>query len=811
MTFEHLRSDLRFGARMMARTPGVTAIVIATLAVGIGATTATFSILQAVLLRPLPYRDPGALVAIWDGLPRERNLSKVFASYDDFETWRDQSRSFDGVAAATWATGQRILSGRGPARVVLAIPVSIEFFRLLGVSAATGRTFGPEDLGEGCSIVLAHRFWQNVLGGQADLVGQSLALDDRSCTVVGVMPVAFAFFPEAADMWTLIIGKDEQLGAAGVGVFARLKPNTGLEAAQAEVTNLHRAQHGSDEHGGMLTPTVYELQSEFTWLAGRNLRATVLVLFAAVSAVMLIACLNVANVLMGRSVARQREFAVRAALGSGQSRLLRQLLTEGLLLSTLGALLGVLLAAFAVHVFRTSHPIELPPGSLVTIDTRVLAFSAGLAVLSTLLFGLGPALRATRVDLATMLKTGGRTASDGPARRRVTTMLVMVEITCSVVLLVGAGLLIRSVERFGAAPLGFNPDDVTTMSLRLPVTEYGDAPARARFWEDVTTAVRETPGTSAVALATSFVRGQGNDVLLVEGRPEPPREMAVPDVEITSASEDYFKALEVPLLRGRAFAFTDRAESPPVAIVNEALARKYFPDANPIGARVTLRERTPALRLTIVGVVGNQKDAALHNEMSWIDGPALFRPILQTAPPEAALFLRTDASLTSLTASVQKRVSDINPNVPVSDVQTMRTRLARTLAYPQFRAAVLAAFAALALLLAVVGLYGVLSQLVAQRTQEIGIRMALGATRASVLGLVAKQGLAIVGAGLLLGLLAASWLGTLVEAMLFDIRPTDAVMLTVVSLSLGAAALLATYLPARRATRIAPLDALRRD
>ncbi len=810
MALEHLRQDLRFGARLMARTPGVTLIVVLTLAIGIGATTAIFTILQAVLLRPLPYRDPGTLIAIWDGHPRERNLSKVFASYDDFETWRDHSRSVDAIAAATWATGEQILSGRGPARVVLAIPVTIDFFTLLGVSPAMGRTFHQDDLGEGCTVVLASRFWHNTLGAAANIVGQSLALDDRSCTVVGVMPAGFAFYPDAADMWTLIAGKN-QLLAAGVGVFARLKPHVSLEAAQAELTMLHRQQHGTDTHGATLTPTAYELQDEFTWLAGRNLRATLLVLFAAVSAVLLIACLNVANVLLGRSVARQREFAVRAALGAGQSRLLRQLLTEGFLLSILGTVIGVLLAATAVHYFRVSNPIELPPGSAVALDVPVLVFSAGLTVLTAMVFGLGPALEASQIDLTTTLKAGGRTGSNSSARRAVGRLLVMVEMTCSVVLLVGAGLLIRSVERFGSAPLGFDPDGVTTMALRLPTAVYGDVDARRRFYEDVTAAVGRVPGMNSVALATTFVRGRGNDVLLVEGRPEPAPDIAVPDVGQTSIGDRYFDVLKVPLLAGRRFEVGDRAESSPVAIVNEALARKYFPEGHPIGAHVRLRRDTTGPWLTIVGIAGNQKDAALHQEMSWVDAPSLFRPILQTVPSQAALFLRADAPPTTLTGSVQQIIAEIDPDVPVSDVQTMRSRLARTMAYPQFRAAMLTVFAGVALVLAVVGLYGVLSQLVAQRTHEIGIRIALGATKTSVLVLVARQGLAIAGIGLVLGLVAASWLGRFVDSMLYGVRPTDAVMLVLASVSLGSAAVLATYLPARRAVRIDPVQALRHD
>jgi predicted permease len=389
-----LLQDLRYAVVLLRRTPGLTVAVLVTLALGVGATTAVFSVVQAVLLRPLPYAEADRLVVIFDGHRRERSLSKVFASYQDFEIWKANSTSLETLGVLTWATSPRILTGLGQARSVLALPTSIEMFSLLGVPAALGRTFLPNDVGRGCAVVLSHRFWQSALGARPEVVGRSLTLDDRACTVLGVMPASFEFYPIAADMWSLIPPGGPGL-EAGVGVFGRLKPGISVATAQGELAALHSWGRTGEEHAAMFTPRVSRLQEEFTWLAGRNLRLTLLVLFGAVGFVLLIACVNVANVLLARSVSRQREFAVRAALGSGRWRLAHQLLTEGLLLSALGAGLGVLLAAGAVHLFRTLAPVELPPGSVVRVDLVVLAFTGSLAIATTLVVALVPAWRAS--------------------------------------------------------------------------------------------------------------------------------------------------------------------------------------------------------------------------------------------------------------------------------------------------------------------------------------------------------------------------------------------------------------------------------
>jgi putative ABC transport system permease protein len=801
--------DLRYALVLLRRAPGFAATALLTLALGVGAATTVFSLVRAVLVRSLPYAEPDRLVMIVDGHEREKSLSKVFASYQDFEIWKAHSTTVEAIGVLTWATGQQILTGQGPARFVLALPVSVELFSLLGVPAALGRTFQPDDLGRGCSVVLSHKFWQNAQGGRSDAVGRSLTLDDRACIVVGVMPASFEFYPVAADMWSLILPGGKGLDA-GVGVFARLRPGVRVEAAQSELAALHRSDRGADAHAAMFSPRVSRLQDEFTWLTGRNLRLTLLVLFAAVGFVLLIACVNVANVLLARSIGRQREFAVRGALGSGRWRLVRQLLTEGLLLSVLGAGLGVLLAVGAVHAFRTLAPVELPPGGEVRVDLGVLAFSAGLSVATTLLVGTIPAWRASRVDITSMLRGAGRGASDSPGRRYFARALVVVEMACSVILLVGAGLLIESITRLAHTPRGFDPSGLQTLSLRLPPTSYTTARERTGFHETLLRTAAATPGVEGAALSLAFVRGRGSNLLSVEGRPEVPLEQAVPDVSNDAVSADYFRVLRVPVLAGRAFSERDDADAPLVAIVNEALARRYFPGDAPVGQRVRYGRDASDPWLTVVGVVGNQKDSSLHDEMSLIETPMLFRPVAQTAPREITLLVRV-ASAQASVAVLQRQIAAFAPTVPVGDVRALDDELAKDLAQPRFRALLLGGFAALALLLAMLGLYGVLSHLVAQRTQEIGIRMALGASRTSILGMIARQGALIAGLGLVAGLVTASWLGRFMSAMLYGVRPADPGLAALVAIALGLAALLAVWVPARRAVATDPIVALRQE
>lgn len=803
--------DLVFGARAFRRTPGFTIVTILTLALGIGATTAIFSVVQAVLLRPLPYRDPDRLVAVWDREVAAKGVSKLFDTYQDFENYRSNSRSFDGIASATWATGPQVVTGRGPARNVLAMPVSLGFFPLLGVSPALGRTFLSDDLKLGCAVVVAHRFWQEALGSDAKIVGQTLRLNDQVCSIVGVMPAGFAFYPEAASMWSLVTESADTEHLI-TGVFGHLKAGVSMPSAQSELRMLHAKADA--RHGAEMEPVVYPLQEEFTWLASRSLRITLLLLFGAVGFVLLIGCVNVANLLLGRSLVRQKELAIRAALGSGRRRLLQQLLTEALLLSVCGAALGTLLAIVAVRWFRMANPVELPPGTQVEMNVPVLAFAIGLSFLTTVLFGFLPAWRASRVDLNDVLKAQGRGATQGGGRRALAKALVVGEVALSLVLLVGAGLLIRSVAQFASAPLERGAERLITMKVSLPPKTYSTNEKKVQFYTQLMERLHSLADVSQAELATSVpLWGSGMDVLEVQGHATPAPGAALHDTGRVSISPKYFNLVGPPIEKGRPFDSQDAQKSLQVAIVNDALVKKYFANENPLGRQIRLSEEGGGNPwLTIVGVVANQKHGTVYREMAWDESPILYQPFDQNPADSVNLMIRSRETAAGVGTLVQNQMARLDPSVPVSDIQTLQHLLDHQfLAYPRFRTALLSGFAVLALLLAVIGLYGVLAQLVAQRTQEIGVRMALGARTTDVLAAMMREGMLLVAAGIALGLLGA-WLATRsLGALLYGVKAMDPVTIIGVSLVLMLAALCATYIPARRAAGVDPMVALRNE
>lgn len=818
---ETVWQDLRYGLRTLARRPSFTALVVLTLGLGIGASTATFSIVDAVLLRPLPYKHSDRLVVIWEARIGHIGTSEVFDSYRDFQEWQRSSRSFDQLEALTWAFAGQTLSWRGKPQRVLAVPATQGMFSLLGVRAAQGRTFEPEDLKSGCVVVLSHHFWQERLGSAADVVGGHLTLDDRACTVVGIMPKGFDFYPKQSDLWTLI----SPSGGFGdylqnplysvVGVFGRLKPGVSLASAQAELTLIHQRLVHVLPPGtwiGELVPVVYELQSEFTWLAGRNLRTGLLVLFAAVTFVLLISCLNVANLLLGRASERERELAIRAALGSGRRRLVQQLLTESLLLSLLGAALGTVLAVAGVAYFRAANPVELPPGNAVTVNGHVLAFTMLVAILTGLLFGLFPAWKASRPDVDEMLKRAGRGVARAALGHRAARLLVVTETAISLVLLAGAGLLIESIARFGSTPLGFNPDHLLTATVDLPKAGYSAPHQKVDFYRKLISNLDVLPGAQGAALTSWLpLGGPGNDALTVEGRPAPSTEIG--DVDFNRVSAGFFRVVEIPLLRGRAFDARDRAESQPVAIVNEALVKEYFPHQYPLGREIKAaarrEEQAKAPWVTIVGVVGDIKRTIVYQEMGYIVPPVVYRPVDQDPPAAIGTIVRAARSPMTLRPAVERTVSDLDKDVPISDFRTANDRIAEFLSQPRFRTVILGIFAGLALLLAAIGLYGVLSQSAGQRRHEIGIRMALGAKRGQVLKLIVSDGLRLALGGSALGLAGALGLSRFLSGLLYGVKATDPATFAVVFLVLLAVALLACYLPARRATKVDPMVALR--
>jgi putative ABC transport system permease protein len=795
---------------MLRGSPGFTAVAACTLALGIGAGTAVFSVVDAVFLRPLPYKDDARLTAIWKRSSREKELTKLFTNYRDFERWKSGAHSFESISAATWAAGGRVWTGHGVAQQVLAFPVSASFFDTLGVGAARGRTFVASDEAAGCSVVLSDGFWRTSLGADPNVAGRTLALDERDCTVLGVMPPSFSFYPPATKMWMLIdSGYRPDRDHLIVGVFARLKRGVTLPQAQQELNALHGAIHAGDARELELAPVIYGLRGEFTWLASRDLPKTVMVLAGAVGFLLLIACVNVANLLLARWTLRQRELTVRAALGAGRARIARQVLGEGLWLSAMATALGCLLAFAAVRYFQSVNAVEMPVGAALAIHWPVLAFAALLCTATTLITGFVPAWRASKVDLLSGLKAGGRGLADSGLARRSSQILIVVEMTASVVLLWGAGLLMQSVLRMEDANLGFDPRGVLAGSVTLPRGRYPGAQERLRFLEQLEQRIGSLARAEDVALASRLAPyGGGNQIVEVAGRAAQGAEAH--DAGGIASSPSYFRVMRVPLLRGRSFEATDRADTEPVAIVNRALAQTYFAGADPIGQRIRLKDRDATPWMTIVGVVGNEKHWPLLQEVNWVESPVLFRPVAQDARSSMEFVVRA-AATKDLVSAIGRAVSAMDPGVPLTTLDTMEERLAKPLSYPRFRAVLLAAFSTCALVLAAVGLYGVLSQLVAFRTREFGVRRAVGAQTPDLILLVARLGGVPVAIGLAAGIGCALAFGRLMNGLLYGLQPDDPATFAAIPIVLLMVAVAAMAVPARRASRIDPMAALREE
>lgn len=814
--FERLSQDVAYALRLFRRTPGFAAIIVLTLVLGIAANTAVFTILHAVLLQPLPYPNPDRLIVIWDREIHVKGISKLFDLYSDYENWKQNSSTFAALAAFSWspqASPEKILTGSGPARKVFALPVTPDFFSVLRVPAMLGRTFKKIDTRRGCMVVLEHSFWQTHLGGRETIIGKPVRLDDQVCTVIGVMPPGFAFLPPEApvSMW-ITMPRPVRPSEFAVGVFARLRPGVSLASAQAEVSLLHHHIHGHDLWGAKMEPVIYELHEEFTWLTGRNLRLTLIVLFAAVNLVILICCVNIANLLLARAVEREREMAIRAALASGRSRLLRQLFTENLLFSLVAVVVGTGLATAAVQYFRIARPVTLPPGADLTLNTPVLAFAAALGLLTAIIFGLMPAWKASRIDLNEVLKITGRTVSRGLGQQRFGRFLIVAEVALTVVLLAGAGLLIKTLNGFASAPLGFKPNGLFTTSLRLPATGYEKPERRIEAYERIQADLTALPAVQGVAFSSErpIEGGGAMNVIEVEGHAKPRLDKAY-DTFGQTVSPDYFRVMQIPLRDGRFFEKRDTQRSEPVAIINQVLVQKYFPRENPIGKylRPFTGDDKPGPWLKVVGVVGNEKRTTVYQEMAWADSPVIYRPVTQN-PNVTNIIVRISAGPgAALAGRIQRTIAAIDPDIPVDNVQTVSALEAKALAYPRFRPMLLGTFALVALILSVVGLLGVLSHSVAQRTHEIGVRMALGARDTMLLTMILREGFALTTAGMVLGIGLAWLLGRYLAALLYGVRPTDPYLIAAVALVLMPAALIAIYLPARRASKVDPIVALR--
>jgi putative ABC transport system permease protein len=807
--------DVRYGLRVLRRSPGFTAVTVLILALGIGANTAVFSILDAVLLRPLPYKNANRLVVVWQRIPPDK-IGMAFDTYREFVEWSRSSRSFEKLAAATWARDAgAILSWNGQKREVMAVPASVNFFSTLGVPAAQGRTFESQDLRNPCTVVLAHQFWQQRLGGEPGWAGRNLTLDGIHCTIAGIMPKDFSFYPKQTELWTLITPNSKFVQKPWdmpIGAFGLLKPGISRAAAEAELVSIEKRIINEEPGWAALKPepNVLDLQWEFTWLTGRNLRQALIILFAVVVFVLLIACVNVANLLLGRAAVRQKELSLRAAIGAGRSRLIRQLLTESALLSLAGATLGTLFAIVCVWYVGAKETAQLPPGNPVSVNWEVLVFTILLALLTSLIFGLVPAWKASRIDLNESLKQSSPGTSRGAISQRTSRALVVIEMALSLVVLVGAGLLIESMIRLANAPLGYVRDNLLTADIRLPASSYPKGEDWLRFWERLDLGLKSLPGVQGVTYGTSPMNYfPGTSSVTIEGDGGALRTVTAGSPESVGAG--FFHVIGIPLLEGREFTDADRTGSIPVAIVNEAFVKEFLTRGSPVGRRIkpgTANTKDPWL--TIVGVVGNVSRPTLF--MRYSQGSAVYRPLRQEPSNLGlAVFVRTVGNARAHASGIMRAVADVDSNLPVPTVQTVNESLSAFLAEPKFRAELFGVFAGLALLLAAVGVYGVLSQLVVQRTHEIGIRVALGASHRDVLRLVLSEGLKLILAGIVIGIMGALVLTRLLSSMLYGVGTSDPSTFGSVSLFLAAVALLASYIPARRAMRMNPLLALRRE
>ncbi len=799
---EDLWQDLRYGARMLLKKPGFTLIAVVTLALGIGANTAIFSVVNAVLIRPLPYQEPDRLVILNEIPPGGGQFSIAPGNFAD---WRDQSGSFVGMAAFRGMSLN--LTGDGEAERLRGQRLSANCFALLGVKPALGRGFLPEeDQPEHNQVVmLSHGLWQRRFGGRPDLVGKMLTLDGNGYTVIGIMPSDFRFFADT-EVWiplALTLQERASHDKHDFSAIARLKPNVSLEQAQAEMSAL--AGRLAAQYPKSNADWGIRLTSLRDWVVG-PLQPVLLALLGAVVFVLLIACANVANLLLARSAARQKEVAIRAALGASRLRVARQLLTESLLLGVVGGVIGLLLAVWGVHLLSSLTPAGLGVET-VAIDGRALGFTFMISVLTGLLFGLAPAMQATSPNLTESLKEGGRSGSEGGGRNRTRSLLVIAEVALSLVLLIGAGLMIKSFTRLFQVNPGFQSKGLLTMQFFLPKSKYSERTNQAAFFQQLTEKITTLPGVASVGAASTLpFKIDEVQEFIIGGRPPitPGKE---PSANYYAVNADYFRAMEVPLLKGRVFTERDTKEAPRVVIINESLARRFFPHEDPIGKRMDISKGGFGTWREIVGVVGDVKHYSLDSKTT----VQIYEPYLQVPYPAMNLAVRTTGDPAGIAAAIRSQVAAMDKDQPVANIKTMERIVSDSVTRQRFSALLFALFAGVALMLAAVGIYGVMSYYVTQRTREIGIRMVLGAERRDVLKLVVGKGMVLALSGVMIGLAAAFALTRLMSKLLFGISATDPATFAAISLLLASVALLACWIPARRATKVDPLVALKHE
>jgi putative ABC transport system permease protein len=805
---ETLWQDLRYALRMLRRNPGFATVGALTLALGIGANTAIFSVVNAVLLRSLPYRDPDRLVL----LSQYRAVAEMDgANGETFMEWRDLAKAFEQIAAYTSNTA--VLTGSGEPERLAVGKVSPDLFATLGVAPTLGRAFTPAEYTEGGEpvVILSDGLWRRRFGGDPQVIGRALMLEGQSRTVVGIMAPGFRF-PEESDLWLPLTINSSNQRRIHLSVLARLGASVTPEAAMADLSVI------LDQKRQAFPVTFADMRVRVITLGERlvgNIRLALLVLFGAVAFVLLIACANVTNLLLARSAARQKEMAIRSAIGAGRLRLVRQLLTESLLLSLMGGAAGLLAAKWGVKLLVALSPAGIARIQESEVDGRALGFTCVVVVLTGLIAGALPAMQASKTDVSGTLKElSGARSGQGGARRALSALMIA-ELALALVLLTGAGLMIRSFLRLLAVPRGFNPDGVLTLTLSPSAAKYPwQSPQLSAYFQESLDRVRALPGIQSAALASALPLAGPTRRLIgieIEGRPpyeEPGKE---PGVDANFVSPEYFQTMGIQIRAGRPFTSQDGAEAPRVVIINETLARRFFPNENPIGHRLLFMGNELA---TIVGVVGDAYNRGLDSEVY----PEIYGQGMQNPKFMGNLLVARVSSgqnnpggLSSLADAIRRQAQAIEPNEPVNQVVTMDERLSNSVAARRFQMQLLGAFAGLALVIAMVGIYGVISYAVSQRTHEIGIRMALGAQVGDVLRMVIWWGMRLTLVGVMLGVAAALALTRVMKNLLFEVSATDPATFALIALLLVGVAMIASYVPARRATKVDPLQALRQE
>lgn len=799
---ETLLRDIRYGLRGLLKRPGFTLIALIALALGIGANTAIFSLVNAVLLRPLPFPEADRLVWVFGNIRNGGNRASV--SPLDFLDYRAQNTTFEEFAASISVPVPLNLTGSGEPERLTAAAVTGNYFQALGVKPALGRTFllENEKPGNDQVAVLSYSLWQKRFGGDPAIFSKTITLDGKTCAVLGVMSKDFSF-PQSAELWVPLNFDGspgmKQRKAHFLRPIGRLKAGVTLAQAQADTDAVaRRLEEAYPETNKSWNLRLVPLREQ---LVG-NTRPTLFILFGAVGFVLLIACANVANLLLVRAAGRQKEIALRTALGAGRFRIVRQMITESVLLALVGGALGTLLAIWGVELLVKLSAGSIPSTAQVRIDATVLGFTLLTSLLTGVLFGLAPALRTMKLNLSESLKEGGRSPGEGPQRNRTRSVLVVLESAVAVVLLIGAGLLVRSLIQLQNTSPGFDARNVLTMNVQLPREKYATPEKAVNFFEELESRIGGLLGVENVGLISELpLSGQPNDMpYTVEGRPPVSIDQAFDD-DFRQVNRQYFAAMRIPLLRGRNFTEQEVRQSAKVVIISELLARQTFPNEEPIGKRlIPIMGKQP---FEIIGIVGDIRHRALESQPA----AAMYLPTYEIGGMNVVI--RTKGEPTSIAAAVRKEVQGIDPDQPVAAVKTMEQWLETSVAGPRYRTALLALFALVALVLAATGIYGVMSYSVSQRTHEIGVRMALGARQRDVLKLVVRQGMTLVVVGVGLGLVGAIALTRVMSSLLFGVTAKDPLTFVAVAALLTLVAFVACYLPARRATKVDPLVALR--